>query len=113
MVCKFVGYALGFDFQARFLSPLLDKDISVTDLITIGERIYTLERLFNIREGFTKDDDILPTRFLETPLKEGPSNGKIVPLRQLIKDYYFVRQWDVNGNPTDDLLEKLSIKRLV
>ena len=113
VVCKFVGYALGFDFQARFLSPLLDKDISVTDLITIGERIYTLERLFNIREGFTKDDDILPTRFLETPLKEGPSNGKIVPLRQLIKDYYFVRQWDVNGNPTDDLLEKLSIKRLV
>jgi len=113
VVCKFVGYALGFDFQARFLSALLDKDISVTDLITIGERIFTLERLFNIREGFTKDDDILPTRFLETPLKEGPSNGKTVPLKQLIKDYYSVRQWDVNGNPTDNLLEQLSIKRLV
>ncbi len=113
VVCKFVGYALGFDFQARFLSAVLNKDISITDLITIGERIFTLERLFNIREGFTKGNDILPSRFLETPLKEGPSKGKTVPLKQMLKDYYSVRKWDESGNPTDALLEKLSIKRLV
>ncbi|MFW9866906.1 MAG: aldehyde ferredoxin oxidoreductase family protein [Candidatus Thorarchaeota archaeon] len=113
VVCKFVGYALGFEFQARFLSSLLDREVSITELITIGERIYTLERLFNIREGFTKVDDTLPSRFLETPLKEGPSEGKIVPLNQLLRDFYTVRQWDENGIPTDELLERLSIKRLV
>jgi aldehyde:ferredoxin oxidoreductase len=113
VVCKFVGYALGFEFQVRFLSTVLDKEISVTDLLEVGERIYTLERLFNIREGFSKQDDTLPRRFLETPLQNGPSKGKVVPLDQLLKDYYAVRRWDENGSPTDELLEKLSIKRLV
>ncbi|MBY8985811.1 MAG: aldehyde ferredoxin oxidoreductase family protein [Candidatus Lokiarchaeota archaeon] len=113
VVCKFVGYALGFEFQARFLSTILHKEISSKDLITIGERIYNLERLYNFREGFSKEDDTLPSRFLEIPLTEGPSKGKVVPLNQLLKDYYHVRQWDNNGNPTEELLERLSIKRLV
>jgi len=112
VVCKFVGYALGFEFQARFLSTLLDKKISITDLITIGERIYTLERLFNVREGFSRKDDTLPRRFLETPLQEGPSNGRVVPLEDLLNEYYEVRNWDENGIPTDKLLEKLALKKL-
>ncbi|MFW9874775.1 MAG: aldehyde ferredoxin oxidoreductase family protein [Candidatus Thorarchaeota archaeon] len=113
VICKFVGYALGFEFQVRFLSTILDRKISITDLITIGERIYTLERLFNLKEGFTKEDDILPPRFLKDPLNEGPSKGRIVPLEQLLRDFYKVRQWDENGVPSDELLERLSIKRLV
>ena len=113
IVCKFVGYALGLEFQVRFLSTILDKEMSINDLLTIGERIYTLERLFNIREGFSKKHDILPKRFLETPLQDGPSKGKVVPLNDLIDEYYKVRNWDENGNPTDNLLEKLSLKRLI
>ncbi|MFW9825925.1 MAG: aldehyde ferredoxin oxidoreductase family protein, partial [Candidatus Thorarchaeota archaeon] len=113
VVCKFVGYALGFDFQARFLSTILNREITSKDLITIGERIYTLERLFNIREGFTKEDDTLPARFLENPLLDGPSKGKVVPLKQLLNDYYKVRHWDEEGIPTEELLERLSIKRVV
>lgn len=112
VVCKFVGYALGFEFQARFLSAILDKEVSITDLITIGERIYTLERLFNVREGFSKKDDVLPKRFLEIPLKEGPSKDRIVPLVDLLNEYYEVRQWDENGVPTDQLLKSLSLNRL-
>jgi aldehyde:ferredoxin oxidoreductase len=113
VVCKFSGYAIGFEFQARFLSTILDNNISGKDLITIGERIYNLERLFNIREGFTKKDDTLPLRFLKSPLQEGVSKGKTVPLTQLLSDYYKVRQWDEEGIPTDELLERLSIKRLL
>ncbi|MHA1526375.1 MAG: aldehyde ferredoxin oxidoreductase family protein, partial [Promethearchaeota archaeon] len=113
IVCKFVGYALGLEFQVRFLSTILDKKMSINDLLTIGERIYNLERLFNIREGFSRKDDILPKRFLETPLQDGPSKGKVVPLNDLIDEYYKVRNWDENGNPTDNLLEKLSLKRLM
>jgi aldehyde:ferredoxin oxidoreductase len=113
IVCKFVGYALGLEFQVRFLSTILDKKMSINDLLTIGERIYNLERLFNIREGFSRKDDILPKRFLETPLQDGPSKGKVVPLNDLIDEYYKVRNWDENGNPTDNLLEQLSLKRLM
>ncbi len=113
VICKFVGYALGLEFQVRFLSTILEKEISINDLLTIGERIYNLERLFNIREGFSRKDDNLPKRFLETPLKDGPSKGKVVPLNDLIDEYYKVRNWDENGIPTDNLLEKLSLKRLM
>jgi aldehyde:ferredoxin oxidoreductase len=112
IVCKFVGYALGFEFQARFLSTILNKEITSKDLITVGERIFTLERLFNIREGFSKEDDTLPSIFLKNPLVEGPSKGRVVPLEHLLRDYYNVRHWDNNGIPKDDLLERLSIKRL-
>ncbi len=112
IVCKFVGYALGFVFQARFLSAILNKTMTITDLITIGARIYNLERLFNIREGFSKEDDTLPLRFLETPLRDGPSKDRIVPLNDLLNEYYKVRQWNDNGVPTDELLEKLSLKGL-
>ena len=112
VVCKFVGYALGFEFQARFLSSILNKDISISDLILIGERIYTLERLFNIREGFSRKDDTLPKRFLETPLQDGPSKDRVVPLENLLNEYYEVRKWDNNGIPTAELLEKLSLKKL-
>jgi aldehyde:ferredoxin oxidoreductase len=112
IVCKFVGYALGFEFQIRFLNVVLEKDMSITDLITIGERIYTLERLFNVREGFSRKDDKLPERFLKTPLKEGPSKDRTVPLEDLLNEYYEVRQWDENGIPRDELLERLSLNRL-
>jgi aldehyde:ferredoxin oxidoreductase len=112
VVCKFVGYALGFEFQARFLSAILGKEVSITDLITMGERIYTSERLFNVREGFSRKDDTLPERFLKTMLKDGPSKDRIVPLDDLLGEYYEVRQWNENGIPTEDLLERLSLKKL-
>jgi len=113
IVCKFVGYALGLEFQVRFLSTILNKEISIDDLLTTGERIYNLERLFNIREGFSRKDDTLPKIFLETPLQDGLSEGKVVPLDDLLNEYYKVRNWDDNGIPTDNLLEKLSLKRLI
>ena len=78
----------------------------------MGERIYTLERMFNIREGLSKEDDILPPRFLNNPLKEGASKDHVVPLQSMLKQYYYVRGWDENGIPTQELLEKLNIKEI-
>ncbi|MFX0072478.1 MAG: aldehyde ferredoxin oxidoreductase family protein [Candidatus Hermodarchaeota archaeon] len=112
IVCKFVGFAIGLDFQVRFLNALTGKSNTITDLLKIGERIYNLERLYNIREGFTCNDDTLPERFLKNPLKKGPSKNKIVPLEELLKDYYKVRGWDEFGIPTQSTLENLSLKRL-
>jgi aldehyde:ferredoxin oxidoreductase len=112
VVCKFVGYALGLEFQVRFLNCMTGKDFTISDLLTIGERVYTLERLFNVREGFDRKDDTLPRRFLEEPLNDGPSKNRVVPLDEMLDEFYKVRNWDENGIPTDKLLERLSIKRL-
>lgn len=109
VICTFAGWALGLDYYARFLKAITGIDYSVTDLTKVGERIYNLERLFNIRDGFTKKDDTLPSRFLNEPFREGPSKNHTVPLESMLEQYYFVRGWNKEGIPKKKLIEKLGI----
>ena len=102
-----MGFALGFDFQVRFLQAITGQNFTIPKLNEIGERIYNLERLFNVREGFWKQNDCLPERFLKEPL-----NGRTVPLNKLLKEYYEVRNWDAEGNPTKELLKHLNLSEL-
>ncbi|MGQ9842140.1 MAG: aldehyde ferredoxin oxidoreductase family protein [Spirochaetota bacterium] len=74
----------------------------------VGERGYTLERMFNIREGLTAKDDCLPARFTKEPLMFG-KKGYTVPLDKMLRKYYKLRGWDVLGRPTKKLLKKLQI----
>ncbi|MBY9014496.1 MAG: aldehyde ferredoxin oxidoreductase family protein [Candidatus Lokiarchaeota archaeon] len=112
VICAFAGWALGLDYYARFMKAITGIDYDVVKLLEIGERIYNLERIFNIREGLSKKDDILPPRFISEPLKEGVSKGHIVPLEKMLEQYYYVRGWDNNGFPEPELLEKLGIKHI-
>ncbi|MCK5766558.1 MAG: aldehyde ferredoxin oxidoreductase family protein, partial [Bacteroidales bacterium] len=105
--CKFSGYALGFDYQARFVSAITGLDFNVTRLLEIGERIYNLERVFNIGAGFSNEDDKLPERFETTPFKEGLSKDRVVPVNEMLIAYYEVRGWDENGVPKKEKLEEL------
>ena len=75
----------------------------------IGERVNNLVRLFNIREGLTRDLDTLPKRFFSTPLQEGPSRGRVVELDQLMDEYYMVRGWNAEGVPGGKKLKELGI----
>ncbi len=108
--CKFSGYALGFDYQARFVSAITGLDFNVTRLLEIGERIYNLERVFNIGAGFSNADDKLPERFETTPFKEGLSKDRVVPVNEMLMAYYKVRGWDENGVPKKEKLEELGLK---
>lgn len=110
VVCVFAGWSLGLDYYARFLRAITGIKYDVIKLTEIGERIYTLERLFNLREGLGKKDDILPSRFIEQPLNEGMSKNHIVPLEILLDQYYKVRKWDENGIPNNKLLKKLDLE---
>lgn len=109
VICAFAGWALGLDYYARFLKAITGIEYDVIKLLEIGERIYNLERLFNNREGFTKKDDKLPSRFLNEPLTEGFSKDHVVPLEKMLKQYYYVREWDSNGIPKPELLKRLDI----
>jgi aldehyde:ferredoxin oxidoreductase len=110
IVCKFVGYALGYDFYSRFATTVTGEDLNITRMMEIGERIYNLERLFNVKAGLKKQDDSLPERFLSEPLKEGSSKGITVPLDSLLEDYYRIRRWDENGVPTEEKLVELGLR---
>jgi aldehyde:ferredoxin oxidoreductase len=109
VICVFAGWALGLDYYARFMKAITGGDYDVIKLTKIGERIYNLERLFNLREGFSNRDDTLPSRFLYQPLEEGASKSHVVPLKDMLEQYYFVRGWDEKGIPTKEKLNELKI----
>ncbi|MGV9173453.1 MAG: aldehyde ferredoxin oxidoreductase family protein [Promethearchaeia archaeon] len=109
VLCTFGGWALGLDFYARFLHAITGKEYNVTNLTRIGERIYTLEKLYNLQEGLGKKDDTLPPRFLEKPFEQGPSKGHVVPLEKMRDQYYYVRKWDEQGVPSQELLDELEL----
>lgn len=112
VTCKFLEYSVGYDHLARILSAATGIDYTISSLQKIGERIWNLERLYNIREGISGAQDTLPARFLEEPLKEGPSSGRVVDLEKMLGDYYQTRGWDEEGVPTSDKLEDVGLEDL-
>ena len=74
----------------------------------VGERGYTLERLFNLREGILADEDSLPPRMTDEPQRPRVPESR-VPLAEMLPVYYQVRDWDERGVPTSDLLRKLDL----
>ena len=97
----------------KYLSALIKTttglDFTKHSVEKIGGRIFNLERAFNIREGFTAEDDTLPERLLTKPLRAGQSKGYVVDLKPMLKDYYKLRGWDKKGIPTRKKLEKLGL----
>ncbi len=86
----------------------------VSYLIKAGERIYNLERLFNMREGLQRKDDYLPERFITEPMPDGASKGQIFEMDRLLDDYYQARGWDIKtGVPTKAKLEELDLAAIV
>ncbi len=67
-------------------------------MLETGERIWNLEKLFNLREGFTRQDDDLPERLKKEPLTKGHSKGKAVNLQSMLDEYYNIRGWDEKWN---------------
>ena len=108
VVCRFTNFAWTVDDYAEMLSAGTGIELSGRDLLRLGERIYNLERLFNLREGFTAKDDTLPPRFFK-PLPEGGSRNRVVHLEEMLTEYYKLRGWDKEGRPTKDTMKKLDI----
>jgi aldehyde:ferredoxin oxidoreductase len=92
-------------------------DVTIEDLITIADRVYTLERAFNIREGESRASDTLPKRFMTEPIPSGPAAGKYVPqkvLDKLLDETYEKRGWDKQtGYPTQKTLKRLGLEFVI
>jgi len=78
-------------------------------LLLIGERIFNLERAFNVREEIDGQYDIVPERILKEPVPRNPSKGQVFESEVLIKDYYRARKWNERGIPTKEKLEELEL----
>ncbi len=112
-ICKFIVRTalLRPVWMARYLQAVTGWDISADELMTIGERIVNVERLFNIRQGLTRKDDTLSQRFLKEPIPSGPAKGQVLDLEPMLDEYYKARGWDVEtGRLTQAVLERLGLK---
>jgi len=109
VVCKFNTFAVGAEEFASTLSAVTGWQYTSQDIMKTGERIYNLERAFNIREG-THGEDTLPKRFLEEPMPEGPKKGQVVRLNEMLGEYYQLRGWK-NGVPSKTKLSELKLDR--
>ncbi len=108
--CKFANMAVAEEFFARTLTAVTGETFTADDLMMVGERVWTLERLYNLREGFTKADDTLPDRLLNEPVAEGPSKGFTAQIPPMLEEYYAFRGWDKNGVPREKKLKELSLQ---
>ncbi len=111
VACKFANIAVADEYFARALTALTGVEYPTGDLIRAGERIWNLERLYNLREGFTRADDTLPTRLLTEPAMAG-SEGQVNHLEPMLEEYYRARGWDQNGFPKPAKLEELGLAEL-
>jgi aldehyde:ferredoxin oxidoreductase len=104
--CLFSAFALVIDDYACALSALFEENITAQDLIDAGKRIWNLTRYFNCREGFSREDDVLPARLFEDPVPFGPTKGQVVDRTRFeaMKDeYYQILGWDIKtGVPMID-----------
>lgn len=108
-VCLFVTFAIGLPEIAAQLRTATGLDISDDEYYQVGDRIWNLERLFNLRAGFSKQDDTLPPRLLNEPMKDGPHKGRVVELDVMLPEYYSLRGWDEEGVPTPEKLQELGL----
>jgi aldehyde:ferredoxin oxidoreductase len=111
VACKFANIAISEEYFARALTALTGVEYSTGELLRVGERIWNMERLYNLREGFTRADDALPPRLLNEPAT-GASAGQVSHLASMLSEYYRGRGWDENGVPTQKKLEELGLADL-
>jgi len=97
-----------FEIILEAIYFLTGIEFTLETLMEIGERIFTLKRVFNTKCGITKKDDRIPPR-LRFPLERGITKNKIVTIDLMLEEYYRIRGWDNNGIPTEEKLSELNI----
>jgi aldehyde:ferredoxin oxidoreductase len=108
-ICVFTSFAWTLaDVQPQLAAACTDE-FTLDELNKIGERIWNMEREFNLRAGFTAKDDTLPKRLLTEPAKTGPAKGLVNGLPKMLPEYYKVRGWDTDGRPTAHTKARLGL----
>ncbi len=108
-LCLFTSGAWANSVWSEQVSVACGPEWTSEKLLETGERIWNLERLFNVQAGLRKEDDTLPARMLNTPAPAGIAKGKVAQLDIMLPEYYAARGWSTEGKPTTDTLSRLGI----
>ena len=107
-ICLFTKFAITHREICALLAPATGLDFTFDRSIEQGDRIWNIERMFNLRAGFTSADDTLPQRVAE-PSPDGPRAGSRAVLHEHLQTYYQLRGWDESGRPTRAKLDELGL----
>ncbi len=109
-LCNWILMGLKFKNLVPLVNSCLGTKYTDEDLISIGERIWNLERLFNLKAGYTGSDDALPIRFTEELLSDEDGEGQISRVGEMITEYYSLRGWSEQGEPLPEKLKSLGLE---
>ena len=108
-LCLFTTGAWGLEEFAAQLDAACEGEWTAERLTMVGERVWNLERQFNLAAGLTRADDTLPRRLLETPAPSGTGKGRVNELDVMLPEYYEARGWTPDGEPTTQTLQRLGL----
>ncbi|HKA06965.1 MAG TPA: aldehyde ferredoxin oxidoreductase C-terminal domain-containing protein, partial [Gemmataceae bacterium] len=108
-ICLFTGTGAPLDDLVACTAAATGVPYTLADFVKAGERTWNLERLWNLKAGFTAADDNLPERLLKVPHKSGPAKGVTVHLEAMLPVYYRTRGWDEQGVPSAEKLAELGL----
>lgn len=109
VLCRFLQFSVADDYLARFLTAVTGLEYKAGDLHRVGERIWNLERSFNLACGIDASADTLPPRLLHEPVEEGPARGRVVLLDEMLPLYYRSRGWSLDGVPGERKMRDLNV----
>ena len=108
-VCLFLTYGITLSDMLPAYAAAVGEKITMAEAERRGERIWNLERVFNLKAGLTGKDDSLPPRLLKEPMPEGPAKGQVVELKPILAEYYQARGWTKKGTIPQRLLKRLGL----
>lgn len=108
-LCLFTTFAWTLDNIAPQIDAACEGDWTPERLVEVGERIWNLERDFNLAAGITGADDTLPPRLLKEAAKTGPAEGKVAGLDKMLPEYYELRGWAPDGTLTTQTRERFGL----
>ena len=100
ILCRFYQQFIGWEGMQQIIKATSGMDLSKDQLFDIGRSVTTLAKEFNMREGWTRQDDSLPPRLFNDPI--GPEKNLVVNadnLAIMLKEYYELHDWDEEGRP--------------
>lgn len=111
-ICLFTTFGLQAKDLAQLYSAATGFECDEKEFLKIGERIWNMEKLFNLKAGLTRKDDTLPPRILHEPVVTGPSKGEVEDLDRMLGEYYSLRGWGEDSVPTKERLQELGLQDL-
>jgi aldehyde:ferredoxin oxidoreductase len=108
-LCIFTTFAWTLEDIAPQIDAACEGGWSAESLLELGERVWNMERDFNLQAGITAADDTLPKRLLTEPANVGPAKGRVADLPSMLAEYYELRGWNEDGVPTSDTRQRLGL----